>query len=59
MCASDLSVLAPQAQGGGSNLHQTFLGQVGMCLKNFIRLGAGVWISISPPQTNTRTPIFI
>jgi len=28
---------------------------VGMCVQNFIKIGAGVWISISPPHTNRRT----
>jgi len=33
------------------------LGQEGMCVENFIKIGAGVWISISPPNTNRQTKI--
>jgi len=33
--------------GGGQSCIKTFLGQVEMCLQNFIRIGAWVWISIS------------
>jgi len=71
MCPSAFSVSGPpQAQGtggGDQTCTKTFLGQVGMCVQNFIKIGAGVWISISPPhtyrwtnkQTNICTPIFI
>jgi len=42
---------------------KTFLGQVGMCVQNFIKISAEVLISISPPHTNRQTnicmPIFI
>jgi len=31
---------------------KTFLGQDGMRVENFIKISAGVWISISPPQTD-------
>jgi len=36
----------------GQNCTKTFLGQVGMRVQNFIKIGAGVWISvsISPPH---------
>jgi len=30
-------------------------GQVGMCLQNFTRIGAWVWVSISPSHTNRQT----
>jgi len=43
---------APQAQVGeeAENSNKTFLGQVEMCVQNFMKIGAGVWIStfISP-----------
>jgi len=41
--------------GGGQTTTKTFLGQVGICLPNFIKIGAGGWISISPPRTNRQT----
>jgi len=34
---------------------KTFLGQVQICVQNFIKIGAGGWISISPPHTNRQT----
>jgi len=42
-------------QGGGQTCAKTFLGLVEMSLQNFIRIGAWVWISISPPHTNRQT----
>jgi len=39
-------------EGVGQTCIKTFLGQVGMCMQNFIKISAGVWISISPPHTN-------
>jgi len=54
MCPSAFGILSPQAQGGVGR-GQTFLGQVGMCVENFIQIGAGVWIFISPPHTNRQT----
>jgi len=53
----------PDREGGGQTCTKTFLGQVGMCVQNFIKIGAGAWIYISPPHTNRQTgictPIFI
>jgi len=65
MCPSALSVLGLQAQGeGGSNLHQNIPWTGGDVHANFIKIGAGVRISISTPHTNRQidnicTPIFI
>jgi len=56
MSPSAFSILGPQGGGGGGQTWtKIFLGQVGMCVQNFIKLGAGVWISISPPHTNRQT----
>jgi len=58
MCPSAFSVLGPQAQGGGGmgqTCSKTLLGQVRMSAQNFIKISAGVWISISPPHTNRQT----
>jgi len=56
MCPSAKGFQAPQGPDGGGGIGQTciktFLGQVGMCLQNFITIGAGVWIFITPPHTN-------
>jgi len=41
--------------GRGQNCTKTFLGQVGICVQNFIKIRAGVWIAISPPYTNRPT----
>jgi len=38
--------------GGGQTGAKTFLGHVGMCEQNFIKIGKGVWISISHPHKN-------
>jgi len=55
LCPSGFRVSGPPgpggAWGGGQTCIQTFPGQVGMCMQNFIKIGAGVWISISPPRT--------
>jgi len=70
MSPSAFSILGPSGLrgegGGGQTWTKTFLGQVGMCVQNFIKIGAGVWISISPStyqqtdrQTNICMPIFI
>jgi len=66
MCSSAYRVSSPPGpggRGGGPTGTKTFLGQVGMCVQNFIKIGAGVWISISPLHTirptNICTPIFI
>jgi len=37
----------------------SFLGQMGMWLQNFIKIGAGVWISISPTDKQTSVCPFI
>jgi len=42
-------------EGARSNLHQNLPWTGGMCVENFIKTGAGVWISISPPHTNRQT----
>jgi len=60
MCPTAFRVSSPPGPGGegaGSNLHKTFLEQVVMCVENFIKIGAGVWISIGPPHTNRQTNI--
>jgi len=51
--------LGPPGPGGcwGQPCTKTFLGQVGMCLQNFINISAGVWLSISPTHTNRHTDI--
>jgi len=64
MCPSALRVSSPPDPGGeGSNLHQTLPWTGGDVMENLIKIGAVVWISISPPhtirQTNICTPIFI
>jgi len=66
MCPSAFRVSSPPGpgwRGRGQTYTKTFLGQVGMCVEYFIKIGARVWISISPPhtdrQTNICTPIFI
>jgi len=53
-----LGFQASQAQGvggRGQTCTKTFLGQVEMCVENFIKIGEGVWISNSPPNTNRQT----
>jgi len=59
MCPSAFSILGPQARGdevgGGQTCTKTFLGQVGICVQNFIMIDAGIWISMSPPHTNRQT----
>jgi len=56
MCPSALSVLGPLGgRGGGQTYSKSFLGQVGICVQNLIKISAGVWISISPPHTNRQT----
>jgi len=58
MYPSAFRVSSPQAHGeggGGQTCTKAFLGQVGMCMQNFILIGAGVWISISPLHTNIQT----
>jgi len=58
MCPSTFKVSSPPGpeEGvGGLTYTKTFLGQVGMCMENFIKIGAGGWISIGPPNTNRQT----
>jgi len=44
--------------GGGQTCTKSLLGQVGMCVENFIKIGAGGWISISPPiPTDKQTSV--
>jgi len=45
----------PGVGEGDQTWIKTFLEQVGMCMQNFIKIGAGVWISINPPHTNRQT----
>jgi len=45
----------PVGRGGGQTCTKTFLEQVGTWVQNFIQIGVGVWISISPPHTNRQT----
>jgi len=45
----------PGGGGGDQTCAKNFLGQVEMFVRNFIKIGAGVWISISPPHTNRQT----
>jgi len=42
-------------RGRGSNLHQNLHWTGGDVLAKFHQIGAGVWISISPPHTNRQT----
>jgi len=50
---------APPGPGGGRERGhigtKTFLGQVGMCVQNCVKISGGVSISISPPHTNRQT----
>jgi len=58
MCPSVFRVSSPQSpwgEGAGSNLDQNLPWKVGKCVQNFIKIGAGVWISNSPPHTNRQT----
>jgi len=64
MSPSAFSILGPPGpEGRGQTWTKTFLGQVGMCVQNIIKISAGVWISVKPPHTNRPTnictPIFI
>jgi len=46
MCPSAFSILGPPGPGeeeGVQTCTKTFLGQVGICVQNFIKIGAGVW----------------
>jgi len=56
MCPSAYRVTGPQAQlgrgGGVEPAPKPSLDRWGMCVQNFIKIGAGVCISISPPNTN-------
>jgi len=57
MCPSAFRVSSPPGPGGegaGSNLHQNLPG-TGGGEENLIKIGAGVWISVSPPHTNRQT----
>jgi len=54
LCPSGFRVSGPPGQGGQTCI-KTFLRQVGMCMQNFIKIGAVVWISIRPPHTNRWT----
>jgi len=51
ICPSAYRVSSPLGPGRGGGLGQTctktFLGQVGICVQNFIKIGAGVWISMN------------
>jgi len=56
LCPSGFRVSGPprpRGGRGGQTCIKTFPGQVGMCVQNFIKIGAGVWISISPPRVST------
>jgi len=59
MCSSAFRYSSTRGAGGegagGQTWTKTFLGQVGMCVQNFIKIGAEVWISLSPPHTNRQT----
>jgi len=59
LCTSGFRVSGPPGPGVGGGRGQTciktFLRQVGMCVQNFIKIGAGVWISICPTHSNRRT----
>jgi len=52
MCPSAYRVLGPTGEGVGQTCTKTFLEQVEMCMQNFIRIVAWVWIFISSPYTN-------
>jgi len=60
MSPSAFSILGPPGPGGEgagvkSGPKPSLDRWVGMCVQNFIKIGAKVWISISPPHTNRRT----
>jgi len=66
LCKQLLEFEAPRpicGRGGGQTCTKTYLGQVGMCVQNFIKIGSGIWIFINPPLTNRQidicTPIFM
>jgi len=71
MSPSAFSILGPPRPRGAGGVGQictkTFLGQVGICVQNFIMIGAGFGFQTSPPHTNRQTnkqtniylPIFI
>jgi len=46
---------SPRGRGQVQNCTKTLLGQVGVCVQNFIKIGAGLWITISHPHTNRQT----
>jgi len=48
---------SPGVRGQDQNCTKTFLGQVGMCVHNFIKRRTGAWISISPPHANRHTSV--
>jgi len=52
------SQTAPRPRGRGQTCTKTFLWQVGMCVQNFIKIRAGVWISVIPQHTNRKTNLF-
>jgi len=59
MCPSAVRISGPPCPDGGGGKCQTctktFLEQMGMWVQNFIKIGAAVWISISPSHTNRQT----
>jgi len=56
MCPSAFRIPGLPGPGGwDQTCTKTFLGQVGMWVENFIKISAGVWISISPAHTNRQT----
>jgi len=58
-CASAFRVSGPPGPGRGQTYTKIYLGQVGMCLQNFIKIGSGLWISISPLHTNRQRNVHL
>jgi len=56
MYPSAFTVSGPDGRGGGGQTFtKTFLGQLWMCIQNFTKIRARVWISINPPHINRQT----
>jgi len=55
MCPSGFRVSGPPGPGVDGGGGQTFTKTFVMYVQNFIKIGAGVWISITPSHTNRQT----
>jgi len=47
-----LQLLGYTQPQGSQNCSNTVIGQVGLCMQNFIKSRVRLWISMNPPQTN-------